>query len=266
MPSPKPRGLNCGKYCGEGIDVHLTLARLRQAALERGWREEILHETGTGGIPGYSRGPTREGAARRRLYLSAGIHGDEPAGPLAMLRLIEEDVWDREDELYLCPCLNPTGLALSSRESAQGLDLNRDYRHLASEEIRAHVAALSRQGQFDVAFCLHEDWEASGFYLYELNPDRRPSSAESMVHAAGQVCPIDQSPMIDGRPASEGIIRPDLDPATRSHWPEAFYLVQYHTRHSYTLEAPSDFDLPVRVEALARAVRAGIVLNTPPAV
>jgi hypothetical protein len=44
-----------------------------------------------------------------------------------------------------------------------------------------------------------------------------------------------------------------VDPRTRPDWPEAFYLLTYQTRLSCTLEAPSDFPLPVRVEALAAA-------------
>ena len=74
------------------------------------------------------------------------------------------------------------------------------------------------------------------------------------------VCPIDPSPVIEGRTASGGIIRPSADPATRPHWPEAFFLLMHKTRQTYTLEAPSDFPLEVRVEALARAVR--VVLAT----
>ena len=64
--------------------------------------------------------------------------------------------------------------------------------------------------------------------------------------------------MIDGRPATGGIIRPELDPAKRPQWPEAFYLLQHKTRLSYTLEAPSDFPLPVRVNALVAAVNAAL--------
>jgi hypothetical protein len=151
--------------------------------------------------------------------------------------------------------LNPAGIALNQRENAQGIDLNRDYRHLQSEEVRAHVAWLERQPRFDLALCLHEDWEAQGFYLYELNPDGRPSYAEKMVEAAAKVCPIDLSPMIEDREAHEGIVRPKINLADRPQWPEAFYLGTQKTRLSYTLESPSDFPLPLRVAALVAAVR-----------
>ena len=63
-------------------------------------------------------------------------------------------------------------------------------------------------------------------------------------------------PEIEGRPAQGGVIRPGADPRSRPQWPEAFWLLTYKTRHSYTLEAPSDFPLETRVNALATAVRA----------
>ncbi|PYL00742.1 MAG: hypothetical protein DME19_04010 [Verrucomicrobia bacterium] len=76
-----------------------------------------------------------------------------------------------------------------------------------------------------------------------------------MVQAVSKVCPIDLSPVIEDRPAVGGIIRPDIDPEKRAQWPEAFYLIMNKTRHSYTLEAPSDFPLRTRVAALLAAVR-----------
>jgi hypothetical protein len=195
----------------------------------------------------------RRGAGAGGFYLSAGIHADEPAGPVAVLELLRRDRWPADLSFWICPCLNPGGFPLSQRENAGGHDLNRDYLHLRTPEIRAHVAWLERQPAFDVTVCLHEDWEASGFYLYELNTDGHRSGAEAAVEAVAGVCPIDKAEVIDGRPARSGIIRPDLNPALRRDWPEAFYLVQHKTRHSYTLEAPSDFALPVRVEALVLA-------------
>lgn len=209
-------------------------------------------------LPVLMRPPSRQSVDARRIYISTGIHGDEPAGPLAVASLLRGDALPAEAWLYCCPCLNPTGFPRNTRAAASGLDLNRDYRHLQSPEIRAHVEWLQQQPAFDVAFCLHEDWEASGFYLYELNPDGLRSIATDIVDGVRPVCPIDPSPLIDGREAIDGIISPRIDPALRPEWPEALYLVDQKTRLSYTLESPSDFELPERVEALERGVMAGL--------
>jgi hypothetical protein len=125
-------------------------------------------------------------------------------------------------------------------------------------ETRAHIAWLETRPNFDLCLCLHEDWESHGFYVYELNPDDRPSLAKKMIQAVSQVCPVDRSEVIEGRPAQDGIIRPSVDPRSRPQWPESFYLLNYKTRLSYTLEAPSDFSLSTRVDSLVAAVRAAL--------
>jgi hypothetical protein len=105
---------------------------------------------------------------------------------------------------------------------------------------------------------LHEDWEARGFYIYELNPDQRPSLAETVVAQVTGICPIDLSEIIEGRPAKGGIVRPSVDPRSRPQWPEAFFLLTHKTRLSYTLEAPSDFPLDCRVATLVAAVNTAL--------
>ena len=79
-----------------------------------------------------------------------------------------------------------------------------------------------------------------------------------MIDRVSTLCPIDRSEIIEGLPAQGGIIRPDLDPRTRTLWPEAFFLITYKTRLSYTLEAPSDYPVAVRVAALVNAVRSAL--------
>ncbi|MBI3879560.1 MAG: M14 family metallocarboxypeptidase [Verrucomicrobia bacterium] len=151
--------------------------------------------------------------------------------------------------------MNPTGLARNTRENRDGVDLNRQYLHREAVETRAHIEWLDRQPSFEVALCLHEDWESHGFYLYELNPDGLPSHAARMISAVEKICPIDRAEIIEGRPASGGIIHPSSDPRSRPQWPEAFYLFTHKTRLSYTLEAPSDFPMATRVNSLIAAVR-----------
>src|SRR5688572_10031014 len=114
---------------------------------------------------------------RPRIYLSAGIHGDEPAPPLALLAALEAGMFDTRAVWFICPLLNPAGFLRRTRENADGIDLNRDYKALRSVEIQAHARWLQRQPNFDLALCLHEDWESSGYYLYELNPTQRLSLA-----------------------------------------------------------------------------------------
>ena len=252
---------NRGGYFGETIDIDQVLRDDLEAARRFGWQIDELPVSRSLDLLAFRRPADSSRITNhesRRIYISTGIHGDEPAGPLALRQVLRENRWPDHAELWLCPCLNPTGFPLNRRENADGVDLNRDYRHLQSGEIRAHVAWLQSQPGFDFTLCVHEDWESLGFYLYELNPDQRPSLAEKIIDAVARVCPIDHSELIEERPARGGIIRPTLHPAQRPQWPEAFYLIMNKTRQSYTLEAPSDFPLSTRVAALIAAIRAAL--------
>ena len=259
-------GKNVNGYLGERIDISAVLRDCVLAARSQGWNvEELPAGTHLGlwaftRLSSSSRPPEKLAAPVhvQRVYVSTGIHGDEPAGPLAIRQLLQENAWPEHLDLWVCPCLNPAGFAESRRENPQGLDLNRQYLNPTAPETVAHIQWLARQPAFDLSICVHEDWESSGFYVYELNPDGRPSLAERIVERVARVCPIDQSDLIEGRPARNGIIRPSLDPRSRPDWPEAFFLITHKSRLSYTLEAPSDFPLRTRVAALTAGVRAAL--------
>ena len=196
---------------------------------------------------------------RPRVYFSGGIHGDEPAPPWASLRLVEEGFFDDRCTWFICPLLNPTSFIARTRENHALVDLNRDYKSLQTVEVRAHVAWLERQPNFDLIICVHEDWEAQGFYLYELNPDNQPTLANAMIGSARAICPIDPAAVIDGRPVSEpGIIRPISDPLLRETWPEAIYLRHYHSTLDYTIETPSALPLEQRIATHCAVLKAAV--------
>ncbi len=235
-----------------------VLSGVREEATRHRWHSQPLPFGAGGELLTLHRAPANPEREPVRIYISAGIHGDEPAGPLALRRLLAENPWPPHAEVWCCPCLNPTGFPAGTRENALGVDLNRDYRQPRTPEIAAHVAWLRQRPRFDWTFGLHEDWEAKGFYLYELNPGGAPAPSRAMLAAVSAVCPIDTSPVIDGRPADAGLIRPDLDPELRPQWPEAFWLVMNGSSRCFTLESPSDFPMETRVAALCAGVRAGL--------
>jgi succinylglutamate desuccinylase/aspartoacylase family protein len=253
-------GKNIHCYSGETIEITQVLSDCVAAARANGWSIENIPAPPKPGLLALVRpaASLRIPRSALRIYLSAGIHGDEPAGPLAVRQLLQENKWPRDVALWICPCLNPTGFALNRRENDEGLDLNRQYLEPKAPETIAHMAWLERQPAFDLCLCLHEDWESHGFYVYELNPDNRPSLAGPIINQVAEVCPIDRSELIEGRPAQGGIIRPSVDPRSRPQWPESFFLLTRKTRLSYTLEAPSDFPLPTRVAALVAGVEAAM--------
>jgi murein peptide amidase A len=249
-------GKNHGRYHGETIDIDRVCQEAHRLALARGWLCDTFLDAGELTLRAYRR-PISDSA--KNLYLSTGIHGDEPSGPLAVLRLLEQDQWP-DANLWLVPCLNPAGFRRNTRENASGIDLNRDYRHLHATEVSVHVAWLNAQPRFDLALVLHEDWEANGFYVYEVNPLNLPSLAEPIVESVRGVCPIETADLVDNWPIKSGIIRPALDPKDRPQWAESLYLIVHKTTRSYTLETPSDFPLALRVETHLRAIRRALEL------
>lgn len=196
---------------------------------------------------------------RPQIYLSTGIHGDEPAPPWALLRLLEEGAFDDRCSWTLCPLLNPTGFLARTRENFAGVDLNRDYKSLQTAEVRAHVTWLQRQARFDLVLCGHEDWESKGFYLYELNLGNHPTLVHRMLDAARAHGPIEAATVIDGRNIAEpGIIRPVSDPLLRDTWPEALYLAYHHSTLNYTIETASTQSLAQRITTQCAVLRAAV--------
>jgi hypothetical protein len=217
----------------------------------QGWDEESLPVGNGINLSALHRRPS---GVRKRFYVSTGVHGDEPAGPLAARALIKDDRLPADAECWMLPCINPTGFALNQRENQEGIDLNRDYRNPRSLEVQAQIRWLQDKGAFDCAVCLHEDWEAKGFYMYAVNPDKMPCVSSSILESVERAFPIDRSEEIEGFPAVNGIIHPLVDFEGRQEWPESLYLAKHHAALGYTLETSSDFPLNARVSALVEAV------------
>ena len=235
----KRLGKNITGYSGEPIDIAAVLRDCVAEARAHGWTVEEIHFLTN--VLGFSRQLTHNPHALARVYLSTGIHGDEPAGPLAMRHLLRENQWPAGLDIWLCPCLNPAGFTLNRRENAEGVDLNRDYLNPKAPATAAHIVWLERQPRFDLCLCLHEDWESHGFYLYEQNPNNQPSLAEAILAGVAEVCPIDLSEIIEGWPARKGAIRPNLDPRTRPKWPEALFLITHKTQALLHARSPVRF-------------------------
>ncbi len=194
---------------------------------------------------------------RACVYLSGGMHGDEPAGSLALIRMLYKDLLPRDISYMIFPLLNPEGMALVSRDNVHGADINRDYKRFITTEARAHHEHIQKSGidRFDICICLHEDWEANGFYLYEVTENWEPGGGDRIIQSVSEVATIERGDEIDGHPASNGVIRPKERPTLQDDdWPEALYLLDHYTKHSYTLETPSNTDLLCRIKAQTKAV------------
>lgn len=228
------------------------LVEFAEAAEAAGFVAQILAETQTGNLMAWEKP-----GMGRCVYLSSGIHGDEPAGPLAMLVLLKSGAFGGDGHWMLCPALNPTGLAAGNRENGEGQDLNRDYRAQEHEETRAHVAWLENRRVPDLFLSLHEDWESTGFYFYEINcGEDQPERARAILNAVAPWFPPEPSAQVDGHEVREqGWIDHIPEADLPESWPEAIYVAKRGCPLSFTFETPSGAELAARVSAHVAAVQ-----------
>jgi hypothetical protein len=118
------------------------------------------------------------------VSLSAGVHGDEPAAPWALLALVRDGLLDSRFAYRIWPCLNPSGYAAATRVNAEGTDVNRSFSRGGSTPEARAVLTANRDRRFAFSLDLHEDFEADGCYVYEpLRPGFAPLFAPAIVQA-----------------------------------------------------------------------------------
>jgi hypothetical protein len=151
------------------------------------------------------------GAARIRLGLFSLVHGDEPAGALALQRLLNALVEDPPAaagyELSFYPLCNPTGYEDDTRHNRAGLDLNREFwRGSEQPEVRILEEEL-RSRQFDGIVALHADDTSDGLYGYSHGRLLNENLLVPALRASAGVLPLNQRGIIDGFEAHEGVIK-----------------------------------------------------------
>ena len=185
------------------------------------------------------------------IYISAGIHGDEPAGAEALVTWAEQNIETlSEFPCMILPCLNPWGLVNNRRMDQEGRDLNRLF-HRNDVPVISAVKALIKPSRFDVSLMLHEDYDGQGIYLYETER-AAPFWAESLIRLAQRIIPADRRARIDRRKCTKpGIVRRKVSMKTflTIGFPEAIHLHIYHSKRTFTIETPSEFALDQRVAA-----------------
>jgi len=237
----------------DAFDWPEFLPAFRTAALRAGFAEQVLMQSSDGPLSEWTRGRGQT----KRIYISAGIHGDEPAGPMALLELMRSGFFAEDTDWSLCPALNPNGLARNQRENADGMDLNRDYWKRESPEVQAHARWLDTLAAPDCFLSLHEDWETAGFYLYEINlGEDQPQRAQGIIDAVRPWFHPEPG-IVDGhRTRAPGWIYHEAEADVPEGWPEAIYLAKRQCPLSFTFETPSQAPLSERVAAHCAAVKA----------
>ena len=133
--------------------------------------------------------------------------------------------------------------------TARGADLNRLF-HLDDHPVINAIKRVVAQRQFALALMLHEDYDAEGYYVYEVKREL-PFWGEGLLKTVARFIPIDSRAKIDGRSANVGLIRRRFQKSLflKMGYPEAIWLHEFHASRSLTVESPSEFALEQRVRA-----------------
>jgi murein peptide amidase A len=195
------------------------------------------------------------GAQQEAIYVSAGLHGDEPAPPWGLLEWAQEHARLLHERPFLIfPCLNPFGLINNTRRDERGVDLNRSFNHLDDPLIAAWLQVMTGR-KVALGLCLHEDYDAQGCYLYELT--QGPSQGSRILQDVSQVIPSDTRRSIEGRKAHGGVILRRKPPELPGH-PEAVVLHLMGAPLTLTFETPSEFSLLDRIAAQKQFISAAL--------
>lgn len=192
-----------------------------------------------------------------RIGLFAGIHGDEPEGVYALVRLLRllEDQLELATGycLFIYPVCNPTGFEDGSRHSRRGKDLNREFWRGSQEpEVRLLESELASHSLHGL-ISLHTDDTSHGFYGYARGATLTKHLIEPALNAAAEFLPRNVAEVIDGFPARNGIIRhgyPGMLSAPPQVRPRPFEIV---------LETPAAAPAYLKEAALVAALRSILV-------
>ncbi len=193
----------------------------------------------------------------RRVLITGGVHGDEPAGVEAALQFLEgmAPEYVRHFHFDVIACVNPSGYEANTRENGSGQDINRsmsDNGVIEAVTLRQFIVGQ----RFDLFFDLHEDYEATGFYMYEAETEDRLLGAR-IVDVVRQIGEIDSEDNTDeglDLPVSEGLFR--INPAWRTSGWSAYAYYETAASHGVLTETPSTaWPLQTRVDAHLAAMR-----------
>lgn len=191
------------------------------------------------------------------IYLSSGVHGDEPGAAWGLLKWAQAHIeLLRKESILICPCLNPHGLIANTRVDHRGEDINRRF-HLEEDEVCGPWRRMTQGRHLKIALCLHEDYDAQGCYVYELSRYAEPISYQILQHCTHAI-PPDSRSKIDISRARQGVIRRRRLPRDMVGLPEAMVLHHLGCPLTLTFETPSEFSLDDRVQTQADFISAAL--------
>ena len=224
-------------------------------------------------------------ADKKDVLISAGVHGEEPAGVYTVLRFLEfleNDIFGflGDFRFLIFPCVNPFGFEHGYRFNSQpdpehgerGMDINRWFkartRCYEAANLMRILSRLARRFAFTVD--LHEtdpDWASEGFtaddnphtfYMWETAFDKSIRIGDKVVKEVGKITPLCDWDKIYKDTNHGGIIwYPEgcSNPVYALGTTLDGFLSANYTPQSFTLETPCGWDMEKRVATHLVALR-----------
>ncbi len=133
---------------------------------------------------------------KKRVFLSGGMHGNEPAGVETLAQFIESLARNPSElgsiSFDIVPVVNPWGFEHDQRFNGEGRDVNRDFASFKSQESKIIDGYLKGQ-RYDLMLDHHEDPDGSGFYMYQYAMPDQVISRQVIGAVRSDGYPIEQN-------------------------------------------------------------------------
>jgi murein peptide amidase A len=193
----------------------------------------------------------------KRILISAGIHGNEPAGVESIYSFLESGSYRKylnDWEITILPCINPYGFENNTRENHENKDLNRLFKDQFPPLEIILTKSIFKPSYFNVTIELHEDSDSYGYYLFQKsNLSDNYKLGLEIIKEIKDVIPINLDQTIDKMSSEKGIIK-IKDIGEMDWWPMAGYSLAMKSGQCLTLESPTKLAMRDRVRAHLTAI------------
>ncbi|MBI4170553.1 MAG: M14 family metallocarboxypeptidase [Candidatus Aenigmarchaeota archaeon] len=211
---------------------------------------------------------------KRNVLISAGAHGNEPAGVYAALQFAERHAERYLDafNFFVYPCLNPSGFEFDEIKNRDAININRDFKSSPRSAEAQFVAQSLEQSGAEYAFTvdMHEDnlnqpvkgftrrSNIRTFYLYETCADGGRRLGEKIVNEIKKHTPVCRRRKIYTASSKNGVIRYRSGKSRGNKGTLEGYLALKYTRLALTIETPTCWQIRKRVSTHLRAFMAAL--------
>ena len=157
-------------------------------------------------------------SGERTVAFSAGMHGDEIAGPWAVIEFLKR--YDPRDypgiRIVLFPVASPTAFDRKRRYNYLDRELNLSFLKKRPPEEDRILARAAKDEKVFFFHALHEDTRSGSFYLFNFEK-KKERIYRSLVKLAARHFPVNRSRRILRDPAVNGIVI-NREDGSFEHW------------------------------------------------